>query len=152
MAELADMELQKQEGSTGTDSNPVLSDFSVNTHWVVPGIEEILKENPQLTFTPGDVYTSCVYGDSDLWTTDEGFVVTTRLVDTFSEDTTLLIWLAWAKTRGNNLVVKHQDFFLNRAKKAGYKKLEVRSAVPGLAPYILKNGWDVDTVVYTRDV
>ena len=50
MAELA--ELGKQ-GVTSTEAvaNPIFADIQVHAHWVLPAIDEILAEQPQLTFT-----------------------------------------------------------------------------------------------------
>lgn len=132
--------------------NPVQAEFRDNLSWVCPAIEEILFANPQLTFTTEDVYAACINGSASLWVTDDGFVVTTSEIDPYNGDRTFLIWLAWAKIRGNNLVVKHQDFFMDYARERKYKKIEVRSAIPELTSYVLAHGWEIDTIVYTRDL
>lgn len=131
---------------------PVKTDISKNLALVAPGIEQILNGTPQLTFEATDVYAACMNGSATLWTTPDGFVVTTSEIDPFNGAKTYLIWLAWAKVRGNNLVVKHQDFFMDQARKEDCKNIEVRSAVPELASYVISNGWQVDTVVYTREL
>ena len=131
---------------------PVKTDISKNLALVAPGIEQILNGIPQLTFEATDVYAACMNGSATLWTTPDGFVVTTSEIDPFNGAKTYLIWLAWAKVRGNNLVVKHQDFFMDQARKEDCKNIEVRSAVPELASYVISNGWQVDTVVYTREL
>jgi len=133
-------------------SDPVIADISCNFHWVRPAVQEILDANLQLTYTTGDIHAACEQGAADLWTTSEGFVVTTGETDLFTGERTMLIWLAWAKERGTNLVDKHQDFFIAQAKTGGFMKLETRSAVPELREYFLKQGWQIDTIVYTRDV
>jgi len=142
----------RQDVDTVAEDKPTVADISKNLSWVVPGIDEILEDTPQLTFEAADVYAACMNGSATLWTTADGFVVTTGEIDAFTGDRTYLIWLAWAKVRGNNLVVKHQDFFISHAKEEGYKYIEVRSAVPELASYVISNGWEVDTVVYTREL
>ena len=144
--------LGRQDVDTVAVDNPVQTEFGDNLSWVCPAVEEILDANPQLTFTVEDVYAACMNCSATLWTTDDGFVVTTSEVDTFNNERTFLIWLAWAKVRGNNLVVKHQNFFMDYARDRGFKKIEVRSAVPELSSYVLAYGWQVDTVVYTRDL
>jgi len=133
-------------------SDPVIADISCNFHWVRPAVQEILDANPQLTYATGDIHAACEQGVADLWTTSEGFVVTTGETDLFTGERTMLIWLAWAKERGTNLVDKHQDFFIAQAKGGGFVKLETRSAVPELREYFLEQGWQIDTIVYTRDV
>jgi hypothetical protein len=137
---------------TGGVVDPTVADVACNFHWLGPAIQEILDAHPQMTFTPGDVYAACEQGSATLWTADGGFVVTTGETDAFTGDRTLLIWLAWASERGTNLVTQHQDFFIEHARKGGYNKLEVRSAVPELKDYIISQGWQIDTIVYTRDV
>lgn len=133
-------------------SNPKVTDITRNAHWVGPAIQEILDANPMLTFTPGDVYAACEQGAATLWTTSEGFVVTTGETDTFTGERTMLIWLAWAYKRGMNLAATHQKFFVDKAREGGFNKLETRSAVPELREYFLAQGWKIDTIVYTREV
>lgn len=133
-------------------SDPIATDITCNAQWVLPAIQEILDANLMLTFTPGDVYAACESEAATLWTTEHGFVVTTGETDTFTGERTMLIWLAWAYKQGMNLVAKHQDFFAEQARQQGFVKMEVRSAVPELKDYILSQGWELDTIVYTREV
>lgn len=135
-----------------TADSPVESLIEDNIHWVAPAVEEILEDNPQLTYTAADVYLACAQGQATLWTTDEGMVVTTGETDIFTGKRTMLVWLAWSKKRGTNIAAKHEDFFIEQAKLGGFTKLEVRSAVPELKDYILSQGWQLDTIVYTKDV
>lgn len=143
-----------EQGDDGmvTADNPVESLIEDNIHWVAPAVEEILADNPQLTYTAADVYLACAQGQATLWTTDEGMVVTTGETDIFTGKRTMLVWLAWSKKRGTNIAAKHQDFFIEQAKQGGFVKLEVRSAVPELKDYILAQGWQLHTIVYTRDI
>ena len=143
-----------EQGDDGmvTADNPVESLIEDNIHWVAPAVEEILADNPQLTYTAADVYLACAQGQATLWTTDEGMVVTTGETDIFTGKRTMLVWLAWSKKRGTNIAAKHQDFFIEQAKQGGFVKLEIRSAVPELKEYILAQGWQLHTIVYTRDI
>lgn len=136
----------------GMDSavDPVVSDVRIEWDWVRYGIEEILKEDRKLTFRPEDVYAACLAGQALLWTTDEGFVVSTSETDVFNGEKTFLVWLAWARERGNNLAVKHRCFFEEAAKDAAFDKIEVRSAIPEVRDYLINTGWEIDTVVFTR--
>ena len=131
-------------------SDPVLSDVRLEWEWVGYGIEQILKEDRNLTFRPEDIYAACVAHEAVLWTTDEGFVVSTGETDPFNGERTFLVWLAWARERGNNLAVKHRAFFEEAARGAGFTKIEVRSAVPEVRDYLIGTGWEIDTVVFTR--
>ena len=64
----------------------------IRTCWdkVKPGIVDILKDNPLLTFIPEDVYSECVNERAFLYTSSVGFLVLTVEVDTFTKDKTLL--------------------------------------------------------------
>ncbi len=150
MVELVERQDEHDMEEKGGD--PVYSSIRSHWDWVKVGITEILEQNPQLTFRLEDVYAACVAGNAHLWIADEGFVVTTSETDEFTEEKTFLIWLAWAKELGNNCVLKYYPFFSKAAKEAGFKKIEVRTAVNAMEKYLLKEGWQKDTVVYTRDL
>lgn len=134
----------------GSEADPVLSDVRSEWDWVGYGVQDILKQDVNLTFRPEDVYAACLMEQALLWTTDEGFVVTTSEVDQFTGERTFLIWLAWARLRGQNLALKHRVFFEEAAKDAGFAKIEVRSAIPEVRDYLINTGWEIDTVVFTR--
>ncbi len=103
---MAESKAQKQDHgvdeqeTTATSINPRVVDIRQEWDWVKVGIEEVLREHPQLTFRPEDVYTACVTEAALLWVAPEGFVVTTGETDNFTGDRTLLIWIAWAEERG----------------------------------------------------
>jgi len=137
-----------EEGLEATE--PRVTEIRREWYWVKKGIEEILAEQPQLTFRPEDVYAECVNGNALLWVTYEGFVITTSRKDTFSGDETFLFWIAWAKQRGRNCVIKHLPFFENKAREAGFKYVELRTPIKELEEYFLKQDWMKDTVIYTR--
>jgi hypothetical protein len=132
------------------DIEPRVTDIRDAWDWVKTGVEEILAEQSQLTFRPEDVYAECLKGNAVLWTTSEGFIVSTTLVDSFNREETFLVWLAWAKKRGGNCVVKHFPFFQKKAREAGYKHIEVRSPVKAMNEYLTQQNWSIDTVVYKR--
>ncbi len=46
------VELGKQDATdTVVVNDPIFADIQVHAHWVLPAIDEILKQQPQLTFT-----------------------------------------------------------------------------------------------------
>jgi hypothetical protein len=142
-----------QEDVIGTEEkggDPIYASIRDYWDWAKTGLEEILAENAQLTFIPEDVFASCVSGQAHFWVAPEGFVITSREVDEFTNDQTFLFWLAWAEERGQSCVIKYYSFFEQVARDAGYKKIEVRTAVNALEPYLLTEGWTKETVVYTR--
>ena len=78
-------------------ANPARANIREEWAWVKQGIEEILAEQPQLTFIPEDVYAACLNQEAHLWVAPEGFVITTGERDEFTGARTFLVWLAWAK-------------------------------------------------------
>lgn len=137
-------------GDRGTE--PVLANVRQEWIWVKRGVEEILAEQAQLTYIPEDVYAACLNGDAHLWVAPEGFVVSTEERDEFTGARTFLIWLAWAKDRGQCCAIKYYPFFARVAKQHGFNKIETRTPIPALEDYFLAEGWQKDTVVYTREL
>jgi len=120
--------------------------------WVRLGLEEILAEQPQLTFRPEDVYAACLNEEAHLWVAPEGFVITTAERDEFTGARTFLLWLAWAKNRGQSCAIRYLPFFTQLARDSGFKTLETRTPISALEAYFLAEGWNKDTVVYTREL
>ena len=133
-------------------ADPVLSDIRAEWDWVKPGIEGILNEDRFLSFRPEDVYAACINKQAHLWTTSDGFVVTTGETDPFSGERALLVWLAAAVFQGQGLVNMHEKFFMQVAKDAGFSKLTVKSSIPKMSNYLTEIGWDIETIVYSRDL
>jgi hypothetical protein len=132
--------------------DPIYASIRDHWDWAKMGLEEIVAENPRLTYMPEDVYASCINGQAHFWMAPEGFVITSTEVDGFTGNRTFYIWIAWAKERGQSCVIKYYPFFEQVAKDAGYKKIEVRTAVSALEPYLISEGWTKETVVYTREL
>jgi len=132
--------------------DPIYASIRDYWDWAKTGLEEIISDNPSLTFKPEDVYASCVNNQAHFWKAPEGFVVTSTEVDEFTQDKTFFIWLAWAKERGQSCVIKYYPFFEQVAKDAGYKNIEVRTAVSALEPYLVSEGWVKETVIYKREI
>jgi hypothetical protein len=138
--------------NTVTVVNPVFSDIRAEADWVIPAVQEILDEQPQLSFTTNDIYIACKEGSAALWVAEEGFVISTGETDTFTGDRTFLVWVAWARERRQSCVIKYYDFFADVARKSGFKRIEVRTPIKKLEPYLVIEGWVIDTVVYTREL
>tara|TARA_R100000963_G_C4614341_1_gene83737 strand:+ start:149 stop:568 length:420 start_codon:yes stop_codon:yes gene_type:complete len=135
---------------------PIIGDIRKEWEWVQPGIEEIMAEQPQLTFRPEDVYAACVNEQATLFTqkgiTGNNFAVTYIEVNKYSGDKILLIWLARLDQRGNKAGVKLMEFFDQVARDCGCAFIEARSPIESLGEHFLKHGWDLDTRIYTRKV
>lgn len=136
----------------GKRADPVFADIRREWHWVKPGIEGILAEDKFLSFRPEDVYAACVSEQAHLWITADGFVVTTGETDPYTGERALLVWIAAAVYQGQGLVREHEEFFMKAAREAGFSKLTVRSRVPKMQNYLTELGWDIETVVYSKDL
>jgi hypothetical protein len=106
-------------------ANPARANIREEWAWVKQGIKEILAEQPQLTFIPEDVYAACLNQEAHLWVAPEGFVITTAERDEFTGARTFLLWLAWAKNRGQSCAIRYLPFFTQLARDSGFKTLEV---------------------------
>lgn len=135
-----------------TEDKPLLANVRQEWDWVKQGIDEILAEQPQLTFRPEDVYAAVLNGEALLWVAPEGFVITAEQDDEFTDKKTFFVWLAWTKERGQSCVVKYYSFFAQIAKQHGFSHIEVRTPVTALEEYLLAEGWIKDTVIYTREL
>lgn len=133
-------------------SEPVLTDIRTCWPLVRQGIQEILRDLPQLTYREEDVYSECCNENALLFTSPKGFVVVSMEQDPFNGDLILLLWLAWAKNRGENMGLIYLEYFEDVAREFGCTSLEVRSAVPELEKYLTENGWDLDTRVFRRRI
>ena len=137
---------------TEAEDKPAFASIRLEWDWVKRGIEEILAEQTQLTFRPEDVYAACLNGEAHLWVAPEGFVITTAEVDEFTGAKTFLLWLAWAKNRGQSCAIKYLPFFAELARENGFKNIETRTPIAALEDYFLAEGWKKDTVIYTREL
>ena len=146
------VQLESKEKTGIKPTEPVIGDIRKEWDWVQEGIKQIIAEDCYLTFRPEDAYSLCVNDQAVLWVSDGDFAITTTEIDEFTGDKVLLLWLAWTKHRGRKVGGIHTDFFMKVAKENGYKKLQVRSKVKPLAPYLFSQGFRLETVVYTRQV
>lgn len=61
MAESTPESLSDVTGTDGSPARPVMGDIREEWPWVRRGVEEILKQDPHLTFVPEDVYLSLIH-------------------------------------------------------------------------------------------
>ena len=131
---------------------PVLTDIRSTWNTVKPGIKQILRDNPSLTFIPEDVYSECVNERAFLFTSPKGFLVLTIEVDRYTKDKTLYMWLAYTYNIGGHQWIAHEQWIESVAKELDCKFIEAQSNVPGFESYAVKNGWTLDTRIYRRKV
>ena len=131
---------------------PVLTDIRSTWNTVKPSIEQILKDNPSLTFIPEDVYSECVNERAFLYTSSVGFLIFTLQLDRYTKDKTLYMWIAYTYEIGGHQWIAHEKWIEKVAKSFNCKYIEAQSNVPGFESYAIKNGWNLDTRIYRREV
>ena len=146
------MEGTEKKSTIDVYIDPKPADIRSTWNIVKPGIEQILAENPYLTFLPEDVYSECVNERAFLYTSPVGFLVLTVEVDQFTKDKTLLLWIAYTYKKGGHNWLVHDEWFDSLAKEAGCKYLEARSRVPEMESYTKTIGWELDTRIYRKKV
>ena len=142
------------ESTEGKSTIEVPQPTDIRQCWekIKPGIVEILKDNPFLTFIPEDVYSECVNERAFLYTSSVGFLVLSVEIDQFTKDKTLLLWIAYTYEKGGHEWAVHEKWFDNLAKSIGCKYLDARSRVPEMESYTKKIGWELDTRIYRKEV
>ena len=135
-----------------TTELPVFSNIRECWDKVKPGIVEILKNNPTLTFIPEDVYSECVNENAYLFTSLKGFLVFTIEIDRYTKDKTLYMWIAYTYEKGGHEWLAHEEWIESVAKQLDCKFIEAQSNVPAFESYAVKNGWSLDTRIYRRKV
>ena len=135
-----------------TSELPVFSNIRKCWDKVKPGIVEILKNNPTLTFIPEDVYSECVNENAYLFTSPKGFLVFTIEIDRYTKDKTLYMWIAYTYEKGGHEWLAHEEWIESVAKQLDCKFIEAQSNVPAFESYAVKNGWNLDTRIYRRKV
>lgn len=135
-----------------TTELPVFTDIRQCWDKIKPGIVEIIKENPYLTYIPEDVYSECVNERAFLYTSSVGFLILTMEIDRFTKDKTLLLWIAYTYEKGGHEWLAHEDWLEALAKESDCKYIEAQSHVPELESYALQRGWVLDTRIYMRKV
>ena len=146
------MEGTEKKSTIDVYIDPKPADIRSTWNIVKPGIEQILAENPYLTFLPEDVYSECVNERAFLYTSPVGFLVLTVEVDQFTKDKTLLLWIAYTYEKGGHNWLAHNDWFNDLAMETGCKYLEARSRVPEMESYTEEIGWGLDTRIYRKKV
>ena len=141
-----------EKKSTTNFIEPQLTDIRSCWPKIKKGIEFIIEENPILSFIPEDVYSECVNKRAFLFTSDKGFLVLTEERDTFTNEKTLLIWIAYTYKKCDSNWIDHVEWFDALATDSGCTFIEARSRVPEMREYAVANGWKIDTIVYRRQI
>ena len=143
----------EQDAGTAAEVKPTLASIRKEWDWVKQGVEEILREQPKLTYRAEDVYAACLNEEAFLWVFPEGFSINTAEKDEYSGEHIFFFWLVWVKKRGQKTVIeKYVPFFFYIAKEMGFKRIEARTNVSDLERSMLSDGWERQSATYTREI
>lgn len=143
----------EQDVGMETAAKPILASIREEWDWVKRGIDEILREQPKLTYRAEDVYAACLNGEAFLWVFPEGFLISTAEKDEYSGEHIFFFWLVWVKKRGQKTVIKkYVPFFVETAREMGFERIETRTPVSELERSLLADGWERQSAIYTREV
>lgn len=132
--------------------DPAVTPHGAIWPWVERGLEDILQDATTIKVRAADVKQTLDEGTTVLWTTAEGFVISTGSTEWPSGRRVFLIWWAWAVNRGTDLVQKHYPFFARVAKEAGFSAIEVRTTTDAVAEHLQRKGWIKSTTTMTREL
>lgn len=135
-----------------TDPDPYVADIYNEWDWVKVGVDEIISTVPYITYRAEDVYAKVKNKEATLWVITEGFIITTTEFDEFSGEKSMLLWLCWVNAKGNHRARRHIAFFDRVAKEAGYDSITLCSSIPAMQKYLLDDGWDIETIMYKREI
>ena len=133
----------------------VCGDIKLEWDWIKPQIEDILKEQPYLTYRPEDIYASCVNGSAILMVASKvKFAIVEIITDSFTYKKTLNIWLAWVSPehRTGSDTVSYIPHFETMARDLNCSYLECSTNKPSIGRLHASNGWKLKTQVYIRDL
>lgn len=133
-------------------SDPHIADIRHEWHWIKPLLDNMLTLNSYLTWIPEDVYHECRSGNAVLWVAETGFVITTLHTDEYSNEKSLVVWIAAAKELGGKNVVSYLPFFEDVAKGCDCHNVEVWSFVGCMEEYLAPLGFEVATRVFKKRV
>ena len=131
------------------ETQPYLADIRAEWHWVRPGLEEILENDPLVNEIPEDVYAACVNGAASLWITDRYFVVTQMFNDNGKKG--CLLWYSWSKDRGAKHSVDGHPFFEQLAINNGCQLMQTQTSKSALADHFIERlGYSLKAMVLVK--
>ena len=137
--------------AVSTNETPTLADIKKEWHWVRPGLEEILDNDPNVYEIPEDIYAACVNGRASLWVTDRYFVVTQTFVD--NTVPCFLIWYAWSKDRGAKHSLAGHPFFEQMARDMGCRVMLTQTSKTSLVNHFLDSlDYEVKSTVLIKNL
>ena len=123
-------------------------------HWIKPEIEQLLADNPQLTYKVEDVYAKCLYKDASLILVDKGFIVVIITEDETQTKKSLFVWIAKTLNKPTGFIELKNIWKTLEilGKESGCSTIETSTPIKRVGRYLEKTGWTLKTIDYTKDL
>ena len=129
-----------------------LGDIKKEWDWVKPEIEKLLINIPQ-NYRPEDVYAACVFKEAALLISKSGFAVVTIKGDEYTDEKILFIWILCSVKVHTKYELKcGWDKLEQFAKEAGCQIMETGSPLQKVGSYLMRNGWNLNTIEYSKRI
>lgn len=115
-------------------------------NWLRPKLEYV-KDIRGGTWRPEDVYAACVNNEAFLYTAPEGFVALKPMVDDYSGERFLLVWIAQGD--GGDCIDRYQEQLIEIARDAGYNRLQFWRRPHGECE---SKGWKKAYTIYELEI
>lgn len=121
----------------------------IRAEWafVKEGLDEV-KRLRGGTWRPEDVYADCIHKAAYLWVCDDGFVIFKPIVDEYSGENILLVWLAWGKSNVD-LIDRYQNQIIEIAKSQDFTTIRFYRNAKGNVEH---KGWRKTFTIYDMEI
>lgn len=127
----------------------LLRPANIRAHW--PFVREGIEKTKALrggTYRPEDVYAACVNREAFLYLADEGFVILKPIMDDYSLERILLVWLVWGAGDAD-LIAKYQAHIVAIAKAEAFDRIQFYRHAKGS---VESGGWTKRYTIYEMDL
>lgn len=125
-------------------------------HIVKPGIEEILDDlNADLEnelWTPEDVYTSIKTGESVLWMSDEGFLVSQVQTDRYTGTKKFFLWIGYSFSPTSDIIITNISQVEGIAKHLGCEIIVFNTSRDGFRKVSKTFGYSKGVTTYSKRI
>lgn len=127
----------------------LLKPANIRACW--PFVREGIEKTKALrggSYRPEDVYAACVNREAFLYLCDEGFVILKPIMDEYSLERILLVWLVWGEGDAD-LIEKYQGEIVDIARGEAFDKLQFYRHAKGPVEY---RDWVKTYSIYEMEV
>lgn len=125
-------------------------------HIVKPGIEEILddlnKDLENELWTPEDVYTSIKTGESTLWMSDEGFLVSQVQSDRYTGTKKFFLWIGYSFSPTSDIIITNVSQVEGIAKHLGCEIIVFNTSRDGFRKVSKTFGYSKGVTTYSKRI